>query len=133
MKIELKWILTVVFVVALFFGCLYGFPTYQVWQQGMVGKAELERAEQNRQILIKEAQSKLEAAEYEGQAELKRAEYMRQAIDIESGALTPHYIHYLWVKQQDNLNSKTVVYIPTEAGLPILEAGRINNPNHGGN
>lgn len=34
------------------------------------------------------------------------------------------YIQYLWVRQQTNLNDKTVIYIPTEGNLPLLEAGR---------
>ncbi|MEN2283713.1 hypothetical protein AAGF08_16335 [Algoriphagus sp. SE2] len=29
------------------------------------------------------------------------------------------------MRQQKNLGDKTVIYIPTEANLPILEAGRI--------
>ena len=31
------------------------------------------------------------------------------------------YIQYLWVRQQGNIPEK-VIYIPTEANLPILEA-----------
>lgn len=44
-----------------------------------------------------------------------------EAIAIENGALTPTYIQYLWVRQQNNAANK-VIYIPTEANLPILEA-----------
>jgi hypothetical protein len=46
---------------------------------------------------------------------------------IENGTLTSTYIQYLWVKNQENRNEKTVIYIPTEANLPILEAGKRNN------
>ena len=38
-----------------------------------------------------------------------------------NGSLTTTYIQYLWVRQQNNIPDK-VVYIPTEANLPILEA-----------
>ena len=44
-----------------------------------------------------------------------------EAIKIENGSLTPTYIQYLWVRQQ-NTSANKVIYIPTEAGLPILEA-----------
>ena len=44
-----------------------------------------------------------------------------EAIRIENGSLTTTYIQYLWVRQQNNIPDK-VVYIPTEANMPILEA-----------
>lgn len=44
-----------------------------------------------------------------------------EAIRIENGSITPTYIQYLWVRQQGNIPEK-VIYIPTEANLPILEA-----------
>ena len=46
-------------------------------------------------------------------------------IKIENGVITPTYIQYLWVRQQ-NLSSDNskIIYIPTETGLPVLEAGR---------
>ena len=47
-----------------------------------------------------------------------------EAIKIENGSITPAYIQYLWVRQQSNLNDKTVIYIPTETNLPVLEAAR---------
>lgn len=31
-----------------------------------------------------------------------------------------------WVRQQSDLSNKTVIYVPTETNLPILEATRIN-------
>ena len=40
---------------------------------------------------------------------------------------TKEYIQYLGVRQQNDLNERTVVYIPTEANLPILEANRTNS------
>ena len=109
---------TVLFIIAaLMFGC----PSYNVWQQEMSGKAELAKAEQNRQIKIEEAKANLEAERLNAQAEVERAKGAAEAIAIENGAITPTYIQYLWVRQQSNVPNK-VVYIPTEANLPILEA-----------
>lgn len=102
--------------------CMFGCPRYDVWQQEMVGRAELAKAEQNRQIKIEEAKANLEAEKLNAQAEIERAKGASEAIEIENGSLTPTYIQYLWVRQQNTAASK-VVYIPTEAGLPILEAG----------
>lgn len=106
-----------VFIALLMWGC----PNYDVWQQEMAGKAEFAKAEQNRQIKIEEAKANLEAEKLNAQAEVERAKGAAEAIAIENGALTPTYIQYLWVRQQNNAANK-VIYIPTEANLPILEA-----------
>lgn len=106
------------------FGGLYGCPRYNVWQQEMSGKAEFAKAEQNRRIKIEEAKANLEAEKLNAQAEVERAKGAAEAIKIENGSITPAYIQYLWVRQQKNLNDKTVIYIPTETNLPVLEASR---------
>lgn len=100
---------------------MFGVPRYNVWQQEMKGRAELAQAEQNRQIKIEEAKANLEAEKLNAQAEVVRAQGAAEAIKIENGSLTPTYIQYLWVRQQ-NSSANKVIYIPTEAGLPILEA-----------
>ena len=119
-QIILAVILAVVVLASLFFVI----PWYNVWQQEMSGKAEFAKAEQNRKIKIEEAKANLEAEKLNAQAEIERAKGAAEAIRIENGSLTPTYIQYLWVRQQSNLNDKTVVYIPTEGNLPILEATR---------
>lgn len=103
---------------------LWGYPRYRVWSQEMEGKAEFAKAEQNRRIKIEEAKANLEAEKLNAQAEIERAKGAAGAIKIENGALSEKYIQYLWVRQQNHLNDKTVIYIPTEANLPILEAGK---------
>ncbi len=102
---------------------MFGIPYYGVWQQEMSGKAEFAKAEQNRKIKIEEAKANLEAEKLNAQAEIERAKGAAEAIKIENGSLTPTYIQYLWVRQQSNAQDK-IIYIPTEANLPILEAGR---------
>lgn len=104
--------------------CMYIVPRYNVWQQEMSGKAEFAKAEQNRKIRIEEAKANLEAEKLNAQAEVERAKGAAKAIEIENGSITPEYIQYLWVRQQGSLGNKTVIYIPTEASLPILEANR---------
>ena len=105
---------------AVILGLMFGLPMYNVWQQEMSGRAELAKAEQNRQIKIEEAKANLEAEKLNAQAEIERAKGAAEAIRIENGSLTTTYIQYLWVRQQNNIDK--VVYIPTEANLPILEA-----------
>lgn len=114
----------VVAAVIVIVGLFVGIPWYNVWQQEMSGKAEFAKAEQNRKIKIEEAKANLEAEKLNAQAEIERAKGAAEAIRIENGSITPTYIQYLWVRQQSNLNDKTVIYIPTETNLPLLEAGR---------
>ena len=114
-------ILAVVGAVVVLASLFFIIPWYNVWQQEMSGKAEFAKAEQNRKIKIEEAKANLEAEKLNAQAEIERAKGAAEAIRIENGSLTPTYIQYLWVRQQ-NAAANKVVYIPTEAGLPILEA-----------
>lgn len=107
-------------------------PWYNVWSQEMEGKAEFAKAEQNRKIKIEEARANLEAEKLNAQAEVERAKGVAEAIRIENGSITPTYIQYLWVRQQSNLNDKTVIYVPTETNLPLLESTR-NLTNQSGN
>lgn len=100
-------------------------PRYRVWSQEMAGKAEFAKAEQNRKIKVEEAKANFEAEKLNAKAEVERAKGAAEAIAIENGALTSTYIQYLWVRQQNRLNDKTVIYIPTETNLPILEAPRL--------
>ena len=112
-----------VFVVAMAFVM----PWYNVWSQEMEGKAEFAKAEQNRKIKIEEAKANLEAEKLNAQAEVERAKGAAEAIRIENGSITPTYIQYLWVRQQSDLSDKTVIYVPTETNLPILESTRMLN------
>lgn len=101
-------------------------PWYNVWSQEMEGKAEFAKAEQNSKIKIEEARANLEAEKLNAQAEIERAKGAAEAIKIENGSITPTYIQYLWVRQQSDLSNKTVIYIPTETNLPLLESTRMN-------
>lgn len=123
--IYMFWTFIVVVVLGVIAGLMFGVPVYNVWSREMAGKAELAEATWNRQIQVEEAQANLESEKLNAQAEVERAKGASEAIAIEGGSLTENYIRYLWVRQQSNLNDKTVIYLPTEAGLPILEANRL--------
>ena len=107
---------------------MVGCPQYNVYKARLDGEAELAQAQQNRQIAIQEAQAKKESAQLLKEAEVIRAQGVAQAADIIQQKLTEPYLRYLWIvdvatpKQGD----KELVYIPTEANIPILEAGRKN-------
>lgn len=124
------WAALIIIALFIVFGgvgsCMYIIPKYNVWKQEMEGKAEYAKAEQNRKIKIEEAKANLEAEKLNAQAEVERAKGAAEAIRIENGSITPTYIQYLWVRQQNANTNNKIIYIPTEAGLPVLEAGRTN-------
>lgn len=131
---SIRKILYAIIGIAVFsIGMAFAIPWYNVWSQEMEGKAEFAKAEQNRKIKIEEAKANLEAEKLNAQAEIERAKGAAEAIRIENGSITPTYIQYLWVRQQSDLSNKTVIYIPTETNLPLLESMRMNNiPGNGG-
>jgi hypothetical protein len=120
-----KWTaLALIMIVSIAVALAAGVPQYRVWAEGKRGEAEFMRAEQNRRIRVEEAKANLEAEKLNAQAEVERAKGAAEAIKIENGSITPTYIQYLWVRQQNANTNNKIIYIPTEAGLPVLEAGQ---------
>ena len=104
---------------------MWGCPMYSVWQKGLAGKAELKKAEYNRKIKIREAAAKFESAKHLAKAEVERAKGVAEANKIIGDSLRKNeaYLRYLWIQGLHDGNSE-VIYVPTEANLPILEAAR---------
>lgn len=104
---------------------MYGCPKYNVWQKSLKGQAELKQAEWNRQIRIKEAEAEKEAAVALREAEIERAKGVAEANKIIGDSLQGNesYLRYLWIQGLQD-GSSEVIYVPTEAQLPILEATR---------
>lgn len=100
---------------------MFGYPMLKPWWSEQQGKAELRQAEQNRQIAVLEAQAKKESAIQLAQAEVERAKGVAEANKIIAQSLDEQYLRYLWI-QGLNDGTSEVVYVPTEANLPILEA-----------
>lgn len=105
---------------------LAGCPPYGVWEQTLKGEAELRRAQQNRQIEIARAEATREAAKSLAQAEIERAKGVAEANRIIADGLggADGYLRYLWIHSLETTKGQ-VIYVPTEANLPVLEAGRL--------
>jgi regulator of protease activity HflC (stomatin/prohibitin superfamily) len=105
---------------------LWGCPQYNVWEQGLAGQAKLAEAEYSRQIAIEEAQAVELSAESFARAEVTRAHGVAEANDIIADGLggAEGYLRYLWIQTLEN-GGNDIIYVPTEAGIPILEAGRV--------
>ena len=112
-------------------GCMAWMPQYNVYQQEMEGKAELAKADQNRQIAVAVAKAKAESAELEAKAEVARATGAAQAnkILIETLGGPENYLRWRYIMMlEDNKGSvqREVIYTPSGGTfpLPITEAGR---------
>lgn len=70
-------------------------------------------------------QFELEKAEKDAQIEVARAKGVAEANRIIAESISSAYIQYLWVQGLNDGNTETI-YVPTEANLPILEAGRMS-------
>ena len=127
-RISFKGIIIIVIVVcAAILGLMFGMPLYNVWQQEMTGKAEFSRAEQNRKIKVEEAKAEKESAIFRAEAEIERAKGVAKANEIIGGSLKDNreYLIYLWI-QALNDETNSIIYVPTESNVPILEADRFS-------
>lgn len=118
---EAGWIVGTIIVILLIVVACWAIPQYNVYSKTLSGKAQLKEAEWNRQIAIEEAQAEKEAAVLKKQTDIIRAEGIAEANRIISLSLTDQYIKWKWVEGLHD-GSSEVIYVPTEANLPILEA-----------
>lgn len=65
----------------------------------------------------------LQKAKKDAEIEVARAQGVAKSNDVIASSLTSNYLKYLWVKGMQS-SQMQVVYVPTEANLPILEAKR---------
>lgn len=134
-------------VLVLLIAAFWAWPKYKVYKLELDGRAALKEAEWSKQILIEEAKAKEQAAllqanarvtlaeaegkallvkaKAEGQADIERAKAAAEANKIIGESLKNNeaYLRYIWIKGLQDGNGERI-YIPTEAGLPILEAGK---------
>ena len=140
-----KFPVIVCFIVAL---GMWGCPQYNVWTKTLSGKAQLKKAEWDRQIKeldgkaslakanwdrqikLKEASIAAESASFYAHAEVEKAKGVAQANQIIGQSLRDNeaYLRYLWVTGLQDGKNETI-YIPTEANMPILEATRRKGEN----
>ncbi|MBT8472182.1 MAG: hypothetical protein KJN99_06225 [Marinicaulis sp.] len=115
----------IVLVIVGLAAAMFILPQWNVWRAEMQGKAALAQAENERKVLIEEAKARLESAKYYADGEIERARGVAEANRIIADGLggPEGYLRYLWIQQLGE-NNQDVIYIPTEAGIPILEAGR---------
>jgi regulator of protease activity HflC (stomatin/prohibitin superfamily) len=121
------WILAgIMALVVIIVGTMWAWPQYNIYAQRAQGQAMLAHAQSAKEVAVAEAKAKMESAELLAQAEVARAKGVAQANQIIGESLKNNeaYLRYLWINDLGQNAGKTVVYVPTEANLPILEATR---------
>jgi len=108
----------------------FGYQKWKVWASHQSGLADLTRARNEQQIQIAQADSRLAAAEKNKQAAIIEAQAVAAQIEAIGKQLTAHdlYLKWQWIKMMEDTSGdgdRTTVYVPTEANIPILEAGRL--------
>lgn len=103
----------------------WAWPKYRVYSKQLKGKAALMEAEWSKKIAIEEAKALRDSSTLKAEAEIERAKGVAEANRIIGDSLKGNdaYLRYLWIQGLQD-GSSEVIYVPTEANLPILEATR---------
>ena len=116
---ELVIVITVLFGIGLVIGLFLLWPQYNVYSQRLSGEAALAHAHAARQVLVQQAQAEKDSA-------LLRAEAI--AIVGKAAHDFPEYRNQEFIgafaEAMHNGKINQIIYVPTEANIPILEAGK---------
>ena len=104
---------------------MWGLPKYRIYKQDLRGQATLREQEWEKKVKVEEARAELESSKLKADAEVCRAVGVAEANKIIGKSLEGNesYLRYLWIQGLQD-GSSEIIYIPTEANLPILEATR---------
>lgn len=128
----LPWIgLVFAVILVIWLLCAVG-QIYSVWASHKEGQADLAKAQNEQQVQVAKAQGRLNAAELNKQAELIDASAVAKSVEIIGKALHDNhgYLQWKWIHMMEERDAGDTIYVPTEASLPILEAGRTVLKNH---
>jgi hypothetical protein len=118
-----SWIvISITACIVVILALMFGIPVYSVWQQEYSGKAALAKAEQTRQILVTQANAEREAATARAEA----IKIMGQAAKDFPEYRQQEYMAAFGEALREGKMSQ-VIYIPTEANIPIMEASRFKH------
>lgn len=110
-------------------GAMFIMPQYSVYSNRLAGEAELAHSEYSKQVAVQTAKAKLEASKLDAETAVVQAQGIANANKILADSLggPEGYLRWKYIEMLQDTAGKggqTTVYIPTEAGLPILEANR---------
>ena len=117
-------------VVAVLFFVAFGWPYYTLWSTEMAGKARTVQAEHEGAARLAQAESEKKIQIEAAKAEVESAKLRAEAINIVGKASKefPEYRHQEFIgafaEALKEGNIKQIIYVPTEANIPIIEASR---------
>lgn len=114
------------FLIALVVLGMWGCPQYAVYSARKNGEAQLAHAQSSKEVAVAEAKAKKESASYLADADTIRAIGIARSNKIIGSSLTPEYLHWFWIDGLEK-NQNAVIYVATEANLPIMEANRLKS------
>lgn len=123
------WLIVLVVIVLAIPLAMWGFPQYRLYSQRLAGEAALAEAQSSRRIAILEAEARRESAVALAEAEVLRADGAARAKRILQDSLggPEGYLRYLQIQALSETRA-SLIYVPTEAGLPVTEARRFAQP-----
>jgi len=110
---------SIAFAVVLCIVCMFALPIYNVWAAGMQGKASLMQAEQERKIQIEQAKAELESAKLRAEAISIVGKASKEFPEYRTQEFIGAFAEAI---KSDKVEQ--IIYVPTEANIPIVEARR---------
>jgi regulator of protease activity HflC (stomatin/prohibitin superfamily) len=125
------WVVVAMIIITILWGTMWGWAHFRLWRAEYAGKAfEIEKEYVGRGILA-EAEYAKQARIEQAKAEKESAQLTADAIEI-VGAAAQKYPEY---RTQEFIlsfgealregNIEQIIYVPTEANIPITEATRL--------
>jgi regulator of protease activity HflC (stomatin/prohibitin superfamily) len=111
------FVITFVFILAVLIAgpAIYGF------MMELIGRGNLERAKYEKQIQVEQAKAELEAAKLRSEAIMLIGEAAKKYPEYR----TQEFIGAFAEAVKDGKIDQ-IIYVPTEAGIPIVESGRVS-------
>ncbi|WP_162941578.1 hypothetical protein [Desertimonas flava] len=102
-------------------------PKLNLYRSNTEKQSVIAEQEAISQAEVYAAQKRVTAAEAEAEARIIEAESIAESQRIISETLTPEYLTWRFYEVLATTENE-IIYVPTEAGLPILEAARNTPP-----
>lgn len=111
------FIVTSIFILAVLIAgpALYGF------MMELIGLGNLERAKYEKQIQVEQAKAELEAAKLRSEAIMVVGEAAKKYPEYRTQEFIGAFAEAIKDGKIDQ-----IIYVPTEAGIPIVESGRVS-------
>lgn len=112
-------IIIMIIAVTIIFATVFLWSKLRVMNAESVGRAEYARAEQNRKIMIKTAESERDASKLRAEAITIIGQSAKDFPEYRQQEFIGAFAEAL---KDGKINQ--IIYVPTEANIPVLEAGK---------